>query len=84
VQEALTNVARHAGASCVSVRVEAAGGLLRATVRDDGRGITPDQAQSPDSFGLIGMQERAAHFGGRVTVQGRKQAGSTVTAEIPI
>ncbi len=84
VQEALTNVARHAAASCVSVRVEADGGLLKAAVRDDGRGITAAQAQSPDSFGLIGMQERAAHFGGRVTVQGRRRAGTTVNVEIPL
>jgi signal transduction histidine kinase len=84
VQEALTNVARHAGASCVTVRVEAGDGLLRATVRDDGRGITAALAESPDAFGLIGMQERAAHFGGRVTIQGRRQAGTTVSAEIPL
>jgi signal transduction histidine kinase len=84
VQEALTNVARHAGASCVTVRVEAAGGLLRAIVRDDGRGITSAQAESPDSFGLIGMQERAAHFGGRVSIQGRKKAGTAVSVEIPL
>ena len=84
VQEALTNVARHAAASCVTLRVEAGGGLLKATVRDDGRGITAAQAESPDSFGLIGMQERAAHFGGRVTIQGRRQAGTTVNVEIPL
>jgi signal transduction histidine kinase len=84
VQEALTNVARHAAASCVTVRVEAGGRLLKATVRDDGRGITASQAESPDSFGLIGMQERAAHFGGRVTIQGRKRAGTTVDVEIPL
>jgi signal transduction histidine kinase len=84
VQEALTNVARHAEASCLTIRMEAADGLLRATVRDDGRGITPAQAASPDAFGLIGMQERAAHFGGRVSIQGRRQAGTTVSAEIPL
>ncbi len=84
VQEALTNVARHAAASCVTVRVEADGRLLKATVRDDGRGISSAQAQSPDSFGLIGMRERAAHFGGRVTLQGRRQAGTTVSVEIPL
>jgi signal transduction histidine kinase len=84
VQEALTNVARHAAASCVTVRVEADGCSLKATVRDDGRGISSAQVQSPDSFGLIGMRERAAHFGGRVTLQGRRQAGTTVSVEIPL
>ena len=84
VQEALTNVARHAGASCVAIRVEAGGGLLKATVRDDGRGITPAQAEGPESFGLIGMRERAAHFGGRVRIQGRPKAGTTLSVEIPL
>jgi signal transduction histidine kinase len=84
VQEALTNVARHAGASCVAIRVEAGGGLLKATVRDDGRGITPVQAEGPESFGLIGMRERAAHFGGRVRIQGRPKAGTTLSVEIPL
>ncbi len=84
VQEALTNVARHAGASCVAIRVEAAEGLLKATVRDDGRGITPAQAAGSDSFGLIGMRERAAHFGGRVRIQGRPNAGTILNVEIPL
>jgi signal transduction histidine kinase len=84
VQEALTNVARHAAASCVAILVEAGGGLLKATVRDDGRGITPAQAEGPESFGLIGMRERAAHFGGRVHIQGRQKGGTTLSVEIPL
>jgi signal transduction histidine kinase len=84
VQEALTNVARHAGASCVAVKVQAAGGLLQAVVRDDGRGITQEQAEGPDSFGLIGMQERAARFGGRVRIRGRPRGGTTLSVEIPL
>jgi signal transduction histidine kinase len=84
VQEALTNVARHAEASCVSVRVKAGEGLLTATVSDDGRGITQAQAENPDSFGLIGMQERAAHFGGRMRVHGRRKSGTILRVEIPL
>jgi len=84
VQEALTNVARHAGAACVAIRVKTGHGTLEATVRDDGRGITEAQASSPDSFGLIGMQERAAHFGGKVRIHGREGSGTTLSVEIPL
>jgi signal transduction histidine kinase len=68
----------------VAIRVEAGGGLLKATVRDDGRGITPAQAEGPESFGLIGMRERAAHFGGRVHIQSRQKGGTTLSVEIPL
>jgi signal transduction histidine kinase len=84
VQEGLTNVSRHAQAGCVAVLVEAGGGLLKAQVRDDGVGITQAQARSPEAFGLIGMRERAQHFGGRVDIRGRRGAGTTLTVELPV
>jgi len=84
VQEGLTNVARHAQAHCVSVLVEAGNGLLEATVRDDGIGITQAQARGPEAFGLMGMQERAARFGGKVDIRGRKGSGTTLRVELPL
>jgi signal transduction histidine kinase len=68
LQEALTNVARHAGATSVSValRREADNAVLE--VRDNGRGIRPDALLASGSLGVVGMKERAELLGGEVTV----------------
>jgi signal transduction histidine kinase len=60
------------------------GGLLELMVLDDGRGITDPQVGAPDSFGLIGMSERADREGGKVEVQRRDEGGTLVRAVIPI
>ncbi len=62
-QETLTNVVRHAEATKVKVCLEARDGLIHLSIRDNGKGITEEQIYSPQSFGLIGIQERA-HFWG--------------------
>ncbi|MFJ3199879.1 sensor histidine kinase [Streptomyces sp. NPDC086989] len=68
VQEALTNVLKHAGASAVSVRLEYGPRTLTVTVTDDGRGLAPVRASVPGAasggHGLIGIRERAAAHGG--------------------
>ena len=63
-QESLTNVTRHASANHVEVRVEVGDQELTLEVCDDGSGITPEDAASPKSLGLLGMRERAHRFGG--------------------
>lgn len=83
-QEALTNVARHAGASQVRARVQVRDGILELSVEDDGRGITRQEARSLKSLGLIGMRERARWHGGRVEIQGTPGKGTLVRAEIPL
>jgi len=83
VQEALTNIARHAGAGRVGVALRRAGGALSVEVTDDGRGISGEQAADPGSFGLAGIRERAAHFGGRADIRGQAGRGTTVYVEIP-
>jgi len=83
LQESLTNIARHAGASSVLVRLSDAAGELLLTVKDDGRGITAEEAGNPRSIGLVGMSERAEAFGGTVNVAGSSGAGTTVTVRIP-
>jgi PAS domain S-box-containing protein len=83
-QEALTNVARHAGASRVEVTLGVADGELRLSVLDDGVGITRDQAQASGSLGLLGMRERAGALGGRVEIHGQADAGTRVTVRIPV
>jgi len=80
VQEALTNVARHAGASVVHVVVAVSGRELLLEVRDDGAGFDVDVAST--GFGLAGMRERASLVGGTVTISSNEH-GTLVTACLP-
>ncbi|HKN86522.1 MAG TPA: PAS domain S-box protein [Nitrospiraceae bacterium] len=81
-QEALTNVARHAGATAVSIRLEEHQGMLTLEVKDNGRGIAEEKILYPHSLGLLGMRERAELCGGSVTIVGRPNAGTTVTLHV--
>jgi len=83
-QEALTNVARHAGATQVAVRLRPEAGGLVLEVRDDGRGIAPDGGGGERSLGVLGMQERARLLGGDVSVSSRPGQGTTVRARVPL
>jgi len=83
-QEILTNVVRHAGAKNVAVRFEVNAGSFVLEVRDDGRGITPTEAASSTSLGLLGMRERAALLGGSVEIDGVPDGGTTVVVRIPM
>ncbi len=83
-QEALTNVSRHASATGVKVSLKKKDKEVLLGVRDDGKGITPEQMRSPRAFGLMGMQERARYWGGDVTIAGAPGEGTTVRASIPI
>ena len=81
-QEALANVARHAGASSVDVDVVPLGtGGVALTVRDDGRGFAPDGARS--GLGLNGMAERARLVGGELDVESRPGGGTAVLLKVP-
>ncbi|MGW0662565.1 sensor histidine kinase [Streptodolium elevatio] len=87
VQEALTNVVRHAQASRVTVDAVREGGLLRLTVADDGRGVvagSPEPADGPGGFGILGMAERARSVGGTLTAEPGKTGGFTVRAVLPL
>jgi signal transduction histidine kinase len=81
VQEALTNIARHANASAVHIAIEEAGAALRAEVRDDGRGMA--QALPPRTFGLLGMQERIAMLGGTFAIESTPGGGTTIRVDVP-
>jgi signal transduction histidine kinase len=83
-QEALTNVARHAGASEVKVMMGLKRNMVELKVRDNGCGIIEAKVNSPHSLGLLGMQERAKSFGGEVFIRGEKNKGTTVTVKIPV
>ncbi len=85
VQEALSNVVRHAGARGAWVRIAREPGCLATTVRDDGHGFSPARVLADRAgLGLFGMHERAAYLGGRVEVQSEPGAGTTVRVEVPV
>jgi signal transduction histidine kinase len=81
-QEALTNVARHSGATEVRVRLHEDADSSTLEVEDNGKGIEKKKALSSKSLGLLGMRERAQMFGGRFTVTGTPGKGTKVTIEI--
>jgi len=83
-QEALTNVARHAGAQLIEVRLEATPDALTLQVQDDGRGIQLQEIAGLQSLGLLGMRERAKRLGGAFDIQGLSGEGTIVTVSIPI
>ena len=83
-QEALTNVARHAQATKVSVRLRQQRGRLALTISDNGKGIEERQILDPRAFGLIGMRERARFWGGEVKIGGGRRRGTVVTVAIPL
>lgn len=85
VQEALNNVARHAGARHAWVQLAAVGtGQVAVTVGDDGVGIDPAQIGRPGSVGLLGMRERVRAHGGTVTVRPLERGGTLVEAVVPL
>ncbi|HYL81707.1 MAG TPA: sensor histidine kinase [Candidatus Acidoferrum sp.] len=83
-QETLTNVARHAAASQVTIRLKEEAGVLVLTVADNGRGITDQGLAKRTSLGLFGMRERARLLGGSVAIDGRPGEGTTVAVSIPL
>lgn len=80
VQEALTNVAKHAAASRVGVTLSYAGPEVLLDVRDDGRGFGADDG---DGFGLTSMRQRVRGVGGQVVVQSAVGNGTSVSARVP-
>jgi PAS domain S-box-containing protein len=84
LQEILTNVLRHAGATNVYVKLGRTKHYFEVEVKDDGRGITESQRLNSRSLGLLGMKERALLVGGDVRVTGKEGAGTTVVVRVPL
>ena len=86
VQEALTNIARHAQATEVGVLLERRSDTVVAVVEDNGRGFDIQEALAPGAghLGLFGMQERAALVGGRWEAESSSGKGATVFVEVPV
>jgi signal transduction histidine kinase len=84
LQEALTNVLRHAGATCVEVDLEERGQDIHLVVRDDGRGLGRTDAPGSQTLGLRGMHERARLHGGAIEVRNTgREGGTTVSLQLP-
>ena len=81
VQEALTNVVKHAQAENVSVLLHAKPGKVAVVIEDDGRGFAAEN-EAGDGIGLVGMRERVALVGGRLQVES-SEAGTTIVVEVP-
>ena len=84
LQEVLTNVARHAEARTVNVVVSKEQEVLTLEVRDDGRGITDEEATSFRSLGILGIRERVASFGGVLEVSGDPDVGTRVAVRLAV
>ena len=84
LQEAMTNVVRHAGASRCDVRLEASRREVRLSVQDDGKGATRVSLDGHRSLGILGMRERAFAVGGTVCVENGAGGGVLVTARFPL
>jgi two-component system sensor histidine kinase UhpB len=83
VQEALTNVARHARASRVEVQLRRAADAIVLEVADDGIGIRPGMLDNPGTLGLVGMRERAAALGATFRVEAGAGRGTTIRVTLP-
>jgi signal transduction histidine kinase len=85
IQESLTNIAKHARASRVRVTLTVGQSEIRLSVEDDGAGVSAGKLQDPNSYGMIGMRERIARFGGRLNVSlGAEGHGTRVVAVVPL
>ena len=83
-QETLTNIARHAKATKVSIGLTGGQGEFHLCVKDNGKGITEKQISDRKSLGLIGIRERVYFWGGSVTITGSRMSGTEISVRIPL
>jgi len=83
-QETLTNITRHADATHARVSLKENTNVIEMRVSDNGKGISKKRLSATQSFGIIGMRERAHSLGGSLVIAGDRGDGTTVTVTIPI
>ena len=83
MQEALTNIVKHARASRVSIVLSERERAVTVVIEDDGIGFAPESVRE-DGLGLVGMRERVALVGGRLQIESREGAGTTLLVEVPL
>jgi signal transduction histidine kinase len=84
IQESLTNTRKHADCDTAVVRLGYAPGTLRLAVEDEGKAVTQDSLRTPVGHGIVGMRERVAALGGRLSAGPRPEGGYRVLAELPL
>ncbi len=84
VQESLTNVLRHSQANKVKINIRQSNEFLKIEIKDNGIGIGQQQIDAMNSFGLVGMKERAIILGGELQISGKPGHGTTLIVSIPI
>jgi PAS domain S-box-containing protein len=84
IQESLTNVARHSLATKVTVNIKLDSEKLKLIVMDNGIGFDSSVLKNRQSFGLLGMQERARSYGGELVIKGKAGKGTVVSLDIPV
>jgi len=84
LQESLTNIIRHARATRVEINLWRRAGEIRLTVRDNGRGIQPEELNAPRSMGLLGMRERASLLTGKCTIRPHPDGGTIAEVRLPL
>ena len=84
VQEALTNVARHAGTAEATVRLRGEGDTIVLEIEDHGRGFPAARVDAGQTAGLSGMRDRARWLGGQLTIESTPGAGTRVRAALPL
>ena len=83
VQEALTNIVKHAGAEHVSIVIRSREKSVAATIDDDGRGFAAEDVRA-EALGILGMRERLALVGGTLEVESSRESGTTIAAQVPL
>jgi signal transduction histidine kinase len=85
-QEAMTNAAKHSGASYLLLHLAFRGEKIVLTVKDNGRGFTPETCAGPNEghFGLLGMSERVKRLSGKISILSTPGEGTTICVEIPV
>jgi signal transduction histidine kinase len=88
VQEALTNIAKHAKAESVLIQCSLSQGKLRIEIEDDGRGFQPEALAAPGKdgrgWGLLGIGERVELLGGVVKIESAPEQGTHIAIEVPV
>jgi PAS domain S-box-containing protein len=84
LQESLTNIARHAGATQVHIALQQHAAEVSLEVQDNGRGITEEDRAKPTSFGLRGIRERADYLGGHASIGTAPEGGTRLSVSIPL
>jgi signal transduction histidine kinase len=83
-QEMLSNVGRHAKARSLDIRLGVEQRQLVISVRDDGIGAPAEAFEAATAYGVLGMRERARHFGGRIDIQSQVGEGSAFVLHLPL